>query len=722
MRREVRIAGSRIVLGRTAAGTAEITATDEAGFARGTGYVHARDRGRQLLVLRLVGRGRLAEVLAPGRSALASDAWFRRAGFAGQAEAAVAALDPDTAVLLAAYCQGVAAGFTDRIGPLRALGVRPRQWTPADCLLLVTMLGWVGQAQTGAELAAAVVRALHGGADPDLLTDLFGPYLAGLDASAVGWVRGLAHLPEAGPPGAPRSGGGSNAWAVAGDRTAGGGALLAADPHVDIARLPGVWCELVGRVGDGPDRVGVGVPGVPGLVMGRSGGLAWALVSGYADQVTTTVERVSGGRVARPGGDRPVVTERMSVHRRFGRGVEVWAHRSDAGLLAVPPGSPVVPDGLVPATHWSGGGDGAARSVRVLAGLPRCTTVEQARELVSRAALSANWVLADAGGAVGLQQSGTVPRRHPAGRGAGVPRAGWLDGPPPAPVARAELARETDPPAGFVATANEARNPAGGPRVVGVGGPGYRVDRIREVLGSGPVDLDTCRALQADVVSGQARVLVPVLRPMLPDTPAGRALADWDLRDEPGSVGAGLFDRVLAAVRREVFGPVFGERGWDRLARETAVVASLAGVFDEVLLAGDGRWWGPAGRAARLAPVVAAALADPPTRAHGVRLRQADLVLGGVVSALRRAAPLPGGPATVHQVQRVRGLGRPAVVAPSWRMVTDLSTPVVGTALPGGATDRPTSRWYRNRLRGWLGHRYDEVELRPDTARPRAMS
>ena len=505
--RVVQIAGSRVGLSRTATGTAVVTADDEAGFARGTGYLHARDRGRQLLVLRLVGQGRLAGRLAPTRAAVASDTWFAHHRFAADAAAAVGALDEATARLFDGYAQGVAAGFAARGTPLplSALGYHPDPWTPADSLLLLGLASWVGLAQTPDEVSVAVLRALRAGADPDRLRALFPALLAGLREDDVARLRRLPHPPGAGPPGAP-VGGGSNAWAVAGSRTASGSAVLAADPHVDIARLPGLWCELVGRVGDGPDRVGISLPGLPGLAMGRSGGFAWSFVAGYADQVARTVEDVRAGRVRRPGGWAPVVTEPVAVARRGRAPVRGWRHRTDAGVLELPFATRTVPDGPVLARRWAAAGPPTAASAAVLVRLTRCATVAEGCDLVSGAALSATWVFADAAGAVGLQQSAAVPRRD---RGAAVPRPGWEPGPPTGLVDPAELARESGPGVEVVATANEPR--AGRVPVVAVGGPLYRVDRIRAALDDGPVDAEACRRLQLDVADGRARALLPVL-------------------------------------------------------------------------------------------------------------------------------------------------------------------------------------------------------------------
>ena len=66
----------------------------------------------------------------------------------------------------------------------------------------------------------------------------------------------------------------SNNWVIAPGRSASGQAMLANDPHLEVNRLPNVWCEQVIEL---PERyvVGMTVPGLPAVALGRSRDLAW---------------------------------------------------------------------------------------------------------------------------------------------------------------------------------------------------------------------------------------------------------------------------------------------------------------------------------------------------------------------------------------------------------------------------------------------------------------
>jgi len=50
----------------------------------GQGYVHARDRGLQMLLMRILGQGRMCELLDDSESSLAIDIFFRKMNWCGK--------------------------------------------------------------------------------------------------------------------------------------------------------------------------------------------------------------------------------------------------------------------------------------------------------------------------------------------------------------------------------------------------------------------------------------------------------------------------------------------------------------------------------------------------------------------------------------------------------------------------------------------------------------
>ncbi len=76
---------------------------------------------------------------------------------------------------------------------------------------------------------------------------------------------------------------GSNNWAVAGSRTVHGGAILADDMHLGLG-VPSIWFRAQFQFGKGDDAVraaGVTLPGLPALIVGSNGHVAWGFTNAY---------------------------------------------------------------------------------------------------------------------------------------------------------------------------------------------------------------------------------------------------------------------------------------------------------------------------------------------------------------------------------------------------------------------------------------------------------
>jgi penicillin amidase len=66
-----------------------------------------------------------------------------------------------------------------------------------------------------------------------------------------------------------------------------------------------------------------------------------------------------------------------------------------------------------------------------------------------------------------------------------------------------------------------------------------------------------------------------------------------------------------------------------------------------------------------------------------------------------------GSRATIPQSQIFKAMGHAASFAPTFRMVTDMSTHDMHTNVAGGASDRRLSKYYTRGLRQWAGGTYE---------------
>jgi penicillin amidase len=332
--------------------------------------------------------------------------------------------------------------------------------------------------------------------------------------------------------------------------------------------------------------------------------------------------------------------------------------------------------------------------------------------------ISCNWVIADRTGNIGYQQSGLLPRRKASGL---YPVPGWwTDHAWEGLVPPEELAWLENPPEGFVATANDNRNQPGKPPAINLCQGPYRVERIAELLASKPrLSLADMQAFQADLLSPQARRFMVVLRPLLPDTPAAKILAEWDLRYDTKSRGATLFEACYQRLLTEVFGKgLFGLETWQALLSTTNLMGTYFQVFDEALLTGDDSWFGTRGREAVFKAILAEMLAVPAGDVEPWgeqrQVTMQNLFFGGklprVASRLLGVDygpfALSGGRATLVQGQIFKAHGRLTSFAPSYRSVSDMGSDEVHTCLAGGPSGRILSGLYTSDVARWLGFGY----------------
>ena len=109
---------------------------------------------------------------------------------------------------------------------------------------------------------------------------------------------------------------GSNNWAVRGQWTATGDALIAGDPHLPSG-MPGIWHEMALEIGDRFCR-GASIPGIPGISLGQNNDVAWTFTNVMADVEDLFVERIEGESYEFEGELRPleVIEEEIRVKGR----------------------------------------------------------------------------------------------------------------------------------------------------------------------------------------------------------------------------------------------------------------------------------------------------------------------------------------------------------------------------------------------------------------------
>ena len=713
-------------LERNDPGVAHLTAASLEDAQFGLGFCHARDRGLQMLLMRSLGRGRGCEQLDDSAELLVWDRYFRRWNLGADAAREEAALSDRATAAVEAYCRGANLFFSKQGIPweLRLLGCDFEPWAVADTFLIAKLAGLIALAQAQTDMEQFIVECVRNGLKREQLEELFPGQLGGLDETLLQQVR----VPEPLVPDSlkwasalPRLMA-SNNWVVAGAKTASGQPFLCNDPHLEVNRLPAIWYEAVLRwpAADGPHyAMGATFPGIPGVSIGRTRDLAWGITYAFMDCMDSWVEDCRDGKFRRGDDWMPFATRKEIIRRKKNPPVEIVYYENPHGVLNGDPNDA----GYYLATRWSGGEATSATALDSGCAILEARSVAEGQAILGRLSNSSwNWVLADRAGNIGYQMSGKAPRRR-AGVSGLVPLPGW----DPANDwqgfhAPEDLPRAFNPPAGFLATANENLNHLGKAHPINLPMASYRADRIKSVLARpGRLTLEQMQRLQLDLFSTQAELFMPIIRPLL-DEFAGRhgeavrLLTEWNLTYASDSKAAFLFEQVYQALMSEVFGAPansFGAAVLERVIADTCLFFDFYGNFDRILLAEKSVWFGARTRTQIYRTALARALVTPP-EPYGVKRRvlMRHLLFGGKLPlwlGFDRPMELPGNRATVHQGQIYRGGGHETSFGPSLRFVTDLAADELHSTLAGGASDRRFSKWYANGVADWLAGRYQTL-------------
>ena len=519
-----------------------IRAGSEQDAAAALGFIHARDRMFQMELMRRAASGRLSEIL--GGMTLPIDRMMRTLGLRQHAVADLVALPADTRAILEAYARGVNTWIANKgrfaAPELLALGA-PEPWEPVDSLLWAKTMGLWLSMNWRQELSR---QALAGKLPAAMLDQLWprqadGPASDAMASPPPRFASAASRLASAlplfpAPYTMPSSA--SNEWAVDGRHTASAAPLLAGDPHLAYT-FPGIW--YLARI-DTPGHVLAGgtAPGVPFLVLGHNGKIAWTFTTTGADVQDVFVETPSGtGDYLTPEGPRPFLVreERIKVRGQPDQVLIVRETRHGPVIsdLDRPPAGQDTPIHQVTVLAVAMGnlqsGDTAA------AGLLALNRAGSVREAGAAAAMISspvqNMLVADRQ-AIGLFVTGRVPIRRSGDGSSPAPGdgthdwIGWASG--------EQLPHVVSPASGRLVNANEPVWTSGFPVFMGRDTFGdWRAQRIRQMLDR--TERHTAAdfaAMQVDVVDGFARQVLPTLlavpNPSARAADALRLLRGWD--------------------------------------------------------------------------------------------------------------------------------------------------------------------------------------------------
>ncbi|MCC6415394.1 MAG: penicillin acylase family protein [Opitutaceae bacterium] len=584
--------GAAVTIERDALGVPTLRGANRVDLARALGWLHAQDRFFQMDVLRRRAAGELAELFGP--KAVAADQAARVHGFRRIAEASVALLPTDERAVLAAYTAGVNAGLgalAQKPFEYLVLRATPAAWRPEDTILVAHAMAMELSDEGNFERSLTAVRNTYGPAVMDFVSPPLTPDDAALDDSSAEKapeipsarlvnLRGAAATSASEPSEIPSPG--SNSFAISGARTATGAPLLANDMHLSL-RVPNTWFRA-SLVWDDHQVTGVTLPGVPFVVAGSNGQVAWGLTNAYADTLDIVVVETNAiAKTLYKHGTElaPFTTRREIIHVKGEAPVEFEVRETVWGPVI---GANAEERPLV--SHWTAH-DPRAVNLSLMR-METAATVAEGLVVAHEAALPAqNIMLADRAGHIAWTLAGRLPKRIGYdGRTAvawtyGDRRWDGYQAPAQIPVIR-------DPANEVLWTANNRL--LGGDALARLGDGGYaapgRAAQIRDRLAA--LNRTTPRDLLSIQLDERAPVLVwwhdllvkTLASEKSPNKQLRAALADWDGRaraDSAGYLAVRLFRQEVASLIFEpLFAPCrreFTDFRWQRFQSESALRA-----------------------------------------------------------------------------------------------------------------------------------------------------
>jgi penicillin G amidase len=550
------------------------------------GYLHASERSWQMEVNRRLASGRLSEIL--GKETLAIDRFIRTLGIKHTAEKQFDRYPIATKRLLQSYADGVNAGNA-HLGwalPLEYFltGSQPGHWSPTDSVAWMLMMAldlggnWHKELQR-LELSQFLTT--------QQIWEVMPAYTPGAPVSNVDFAKIYRDINVFNPNSVVRDqkskplpateltakelpGGkdsiGSNNWALNGKLTSSGKPLLANDPHLGLS-APAIW-YMAHLEAPGLNVIGASLPGIPGVVLGRTDKFAWSFTNTGPDVQDLYIEQLdpkNPGVYRGPDGPLPF-TVRQEI-------IDIKGEVSQRFLVKETQHGPVISESYARAKRiidtnryalalrWTAL-DVENQSVAGLLDMNHAKDLDAFKKALRKNyAPMQNVVMADVDGNISYQAAGVAPKRtlHQGLYGV-APALGWekqYDWTGYVPFE--QLPNSNNPDANWIATANQKILASNDPNpLTGDWELPTRYDRIAELItGKSNHDIASMKSMQADTLSLGATPLLELFKSTQSKHPLAQQTSeliknfDGDMRVNSSS--ALIFNAWVDQLTRKLF-------------------------------------------------------------------------------------------------------------------------------------------------------------------------
>lgn len=501
-------------IGRDQKGIVTIEASNwpDAYFA--LGFAHAQDRLGQMELLRRYGSGRLSELL--GERGLAADKFSRLVGIRHLAEKQWEHASPDLQEALISYSKGVNAYLQQHKGALSPELIlldpllKIESWQPVDSLIWGRIMALRLSSNQYEEAMNARLKKI-------LPKEFF-------EVIAASPPRGA-----------------SNNWVVSSKMSQSGKPLLANDPHLELS-APSPWYLAKLKVGQ-EWRMGATAPGMPFIVIGTNGKVAWGFTTTTGDNEDLFVEKnASANFYVTPYGLRPFSEWQEKIKIRKEERVFTFRRSRHGPIIS----DVIESGGDILAWSWAGFAE-EDRSAEALLKMNKAdNNTEFYEALRDFHTPQQNVVYADHVGEIGFVAAGRLPIRRNLLYNSLLPVPGdiedydWIGWIPFENLPQSKNLGEKNPD--YFATANNNITPRDYPYfIAGKWESNYRINRIHELLKTKPLfSLNDMAEIQLDTLSPVAREFAPQLQD-LAEGEIKELLTNWNFRMDRDKPQAAIF-------------------------------------------------------------------------------------------------------------------------------------------------------------------------------------
>lgn len=697
-------------------GVPHIFAEDEQALNYGIGYAHGKDRGMQILMMRILGQGRAGELLAANDETLEIDRFFRRMNWTQKMENHLEKLTKNSHDMAQCYCDGLNDAFAkNQPFETKLLKIPVEPYEIEHIFLISRMVGYLTLQQSQAEVERLFIELAQCGMDHDLLSELFPGNLKNIDYDIIKQIKlSQTVLPKellwgSGLPTAMAS----NNWVVSGAKTASGSPLLSNDPHLEINRMPNVWHEIVASI-DEKYVMGFSMPGLPGVLIGRNNNVSWGATYTFMDATDSWVEKIQDGKYeTEKEGFKDFKIRKEVIKRKKMADYEEIFYENEHGTLD----GHKLEDGYILTNNWSGS-DSGSRTLNASVQMWNVADAKSAMNLLGQIETGWNWVIADDKKNIAYQMSGLYPKRDPDWNGF-LPGLGWksrFDW--QGFVEIEDLPRTINPPEEYIVTANNDLNHLGKTDPINMPMGDYRAKRIESLLAKKEkMTAETFHEMHYDLHSSQAELFMPLIRPHIPDSNNGEILKNWDLKYDVKSKGADLFEKIYRQLIRILFEKNgVPQKSFLYINNNTGIFIDFYQNVDRILLAKNSSWFNAISKEELFKQATQKGLtgkAEIWGKHQAVLFK--NLLFGEKFPTWfgfdKGPISLPGGRATIQQGQVYKAGERTTTFSPSVRFTSDMKEGHLRSNLSGGPSDRRFSKWYNSDTKHWLDGNYKFVEF-----------